>query len=94
MNTSKTPALISYWELVWGDRRFGWTFFERCQDDPDDGYCDITVREHSRYVLSFEDSHDFARRHEIDNHRVALFLKLYIADRKSPMWLRVWKSDG
>lgn len=91
-NTSKTPALISYWELVWADRRFWITFFEREAQYPNEGYCNITVQAHSRYVLSFKDDNHFRTRSEIDGYRVALFLKVYLAGKSRPLWFRVWSS--
>jgi len=91
-NTSKTPVLITYWELVWA-RRFMWlNLLEIGEEYPDVGYCDITVPAHSRHVMEFKDQHYFQRKHKISGQRVTLYLKLYIAGKAQPVWLRIWRS--
>jgi hypothetical protein len=89
-NTSLIPALITYWELVWVHRRFGRSIFERMEDYPDVGYCNIIVPAYSRYVMSVTD--EMHLQSELDGHSVALYLKIYLAGRKRPLWLRVWKK--
>lgn len=94
-NTSKIPALITYWELMWADRRMGWIFFERMQRWPsNEGYCHITVPAHERYVLHFKGDEHFKPRSEVEGHPVSLYLRAYLAGRKSPVWLLVWKPRG
>lgn len=91
-NTSKTPALITWWELTWADRRCGWTFFDRMEAHPDEGYCNIVVPAHSTYKFDFSGEDHFQTRTEVEGHVVSLYLRVFLAGRKSALWLRVWKS--
>jgi uncharacterized protein YcfL len=88
-NSSDRPVMITYWELVWADRRFGWTLFERAEEYPDEGSYDVTIPPHARHTLLFSDGHHFAKRNEIDGHKVRLYLKLYLVARRSPVVLSV-----
>jgi hypothetical protein len=90
-NVSKTPALITYWELMWAHRRLGRTVFERMAGYPtNEGYCHITVTAHSRHVLDFKGKEHFETHGEIEGHKVSLYLRTYLV-RRSPVWLLVWK---
>lgn len=90
LNTAKTPALVNYWELTWATRLWRWTRFERFEEMPEDGRCDLTVPAHGRATITFEGQRWFATRDEIDGHRVKLFLKLYLAGRRWPVWVLIW----
>lgn len=93
-NTSKTPALITYWELIWARRILWFNIFELGGEYPDEGYCDITIPAHARHMMPFREENHFKTKREIDGHRVALYLKLYLAGKSRPVWLRVWKSNS
>lgn len=76
-NPSNTPVMITYWELLWIKGRF----FRRETFDgafPNEGYCNITIKAHDRYVLSFQGK----QRHNATEGK--LHLKLYIAGRNKP----------
>lgn len=88
-NSSDRPAMISYWELAWADRRFGRTLFERIEEMPDEGSYDVTIPPHARHTLHFVDGHHFRKRSDIDGHKVQLYLKLYLVARRSPVILSV-----
>lgn len=92
-NTSKTPALITYWELMWADRRLGWTLSERMETYPNEGYTNITVQAHSKHVLYFKDKDHFDTRSKLPGRRVSLYIRIYLPGRRSPMWLFVRKAD-
>ena len=92
-NTSKVPALITYWELTWAYRVLGQTLFDHVEAYPDEGYCNIVVSSHSVHTLDFSGQEYFPTRTEIDGYPVALYLRVYLAGRKSAIWLLVWKSN-
>lgn len=77
-NPSSTPVLVTYWELLWIKGRL----FRRETVDgafPDEGYCNITIKAHDRYVLSFQGNQ---RRNATE---AKLYLKIYIAGRNKPL---------
>lgn len=87
-NPSKTPVMISYWELLWVRR----SFFRIVVNDgefPDEGYCNITIGPHSRHVLNFRDQHHFAMG-RLSSRKEKLYLKLYVVGRRRPVWLQVY----
>jgi hypothetical protein len=94
VNTSKTPILIDYWELVWAKRFWGKVKFERCIEYPDEGYSNISVDPHSRYSLNFAEARYFNTLRELGGHRVALYLKLHLAGRSKPLWIHIWDARG
>lgn len=77
---------------MWARRCIGRTVFEHMQGYPtDEGYCHITMPARSRYVLHFKGKGHFKVRSEIDGRRVNLYLRAYLAGRRTPVWLLVWK---
>lgn len=94
-NTSKTPALITYWELMWANRHFGWTFFDRMAAAYSEmGHCNIIVAAHSIYTLEFFGAEHFKTQDKIEGHTVELYLRVYLAGRESAIWLPVWTAGG
>ncbi|MGQ3047829.1 MAG: hypothetical protein ACT6RD_15400 [Brevundimonas sp.] len=92
-NPSAIPVLVTYWELFWAERLFGWTLFERGEAYPEEGYCNITIGAHNRHQFDFSGSNWFKTVNEIDGRRVKLYLRLYVAGRKRPLRLLAWKPD-
>lgn len=92
-NPTGTPVLVTYWELVWADRQFGITRFERGQAYPDEGYCNITIGAHDRHRFPFGGEDWFRPVDKIEGHPVKLYLRLFVAGRKNALWLMAWKPD-
>lgn len=90
-NPSSTPVMISYWELLWVRRNCFRTKINY-GEFPDEGYCNITVGPHSRYVLSFREQHHFIQGRPTEREG-KLYLKLYIVGRRRPIWLSVYNPD-
>lgn len=80
-NPSNTPVMVTYWELLWIK---GSLFRRKIIDGvfPNEGYCNITIKAHDRYVLSFEGG----QQHYSGGNptKAKLYLKLHIAGRNRP----------
>ncbi len=91
-NPSKTPVMISYWELLWIKRRrvtretTGGRF-------PDEGYCDITIPAHGRHVLKFDDEEYFDWGHSTIP-KGKLYLRLDIIGRRRPLTLKIYDPSS
>ncbi len=87
-NISKTPLMLSYWELLWVK---GPWWRSRVTDEkyPDEGYCGVTINPHSRHVLKFEGLEKFSWGKKAEAKGV-LYLKLHAAGRRRPLWLKVY----
>ena len=90
-NPSKTPVMISYWELLWRRRRYlkleitGGRF-------PQEGYCNITIGAHARHTLEFAEQEYFDSGHAAIKMG-KLYLKLYIVGRSKPVLLKVYDPN-
>ena len=90
-NASKTPIMISYWELLLQKRKFlrRETLNGRF---PDEGYCNITIAAHSRHTLHFKDQQSFPWGQSTLDGSV-WYLKLHIVGRSKPICLKVYPKD-
>jgi hypothetical protein len=92
LNKSNVPAIISYYELAWTERRsFAGlpipftrkTVQTQSPLDPMDG-CHQMVAPHAAYALTFNEDHHFdwgvGLKHDV-------YLKLWLVGRGRPIWL-------
>ncbi len=80
-NPTKTPVLINYWELLWIKKR--WFHSEVTFGEfPNDGFSDIIIPAHSRYVLSFREQMYFEWHHD-SRDKGDIYIRLYIVGRRS-----------
>lgn len=94
LNRSSTPITISYYELVWVERRklvgiaIPFTRRETYSEtplDPMDG-CQIAMPPHATYSLEFRDEYHFDWGRSLKN---AIYLKVWLVGGRSPIWLWV-----
>jgi hypothetical protein len=87
-NVSMTPVMVSYWELLWLRRR---NFRKIITDGrfPDEGYCNIIIGPHARYILNFRDRQHFEWGRSVVD-KGTLYLKLHVVGRHRPVSLRVY----
>jgi hypothetical protein len=87
-NPTKTPVMISYWELLWLERRRlkHKVMYGRF---PDAGYCNITIGAHSRHILGFTESEYFDAARTVEKFG-DIYLRLYVVGRHKPMLLKVY----
>jgi hypothetical protein len=91
-NTSKVPANIYYFELVWvkphRSHRLVPLFRKAEMDESplEHQGCNITVEPYSQYPLTFTQSYHFDWGIKLKHH---IYLKLWIIGRRSPKWLWV-----
>jgi hypothetical protein len=84
-NPTKTPVMISYWELLWLKRN--WLKAQVTDGKfPDEGYCEITLGGHSRHKLIIQ--HLVWGREAITKGK--LYLRLHIVGRRKPVLLKVY----
>ena len=88
-NSSKVPASIYYFELVWAKRSplgkdiaLGRKEL-RTEFTLEDGPCNITVDGYSTYLLNFSNEHHF------DWGTDDLYIKLSLVGREKPLWIWV-----
>ncbi|WP_316235305.1 MULTISPECIES: hypothetical protein [unclassified Bradyrhizobium] len=91
-NPSKTPVMISYWELLWVKRHHLKIETTGGRFPTDEGYCSITIPEHGRHILTFDDAEYFDWGHSTTNKR-KLYLKLHIVGRRKPLTLSVYDPN-
>ena len=88
-NPSKTPVIISYWELLWLKRRY-----LRLQTNhgtfPNEGYCNITIGAHSRHTLVFSEQEYFDA-HQTTADFGNIYLRLHVVGRRKPILLKVYE---
>ena len=91
INTSDTPILISYWELIWVKRvrLFQKKLTYEMTPDPDDAYYTTTIGPHSTHTWHFSEG-DFFLWGPSQVSKGQLYLKLYILGRRRPRWLKVY----
>jgi hypothetical protein len=90
-NPSKTPVMISNWELLWRRRRVfkceitGGRFLQ-------EGYYNITIAAHGRHTLEFtgQEYFDWGR---ATVKMGKLYLNLYVVGRRSPVLLKVYDPN-
>lgn len=90
-NTSATPAMISYWELVWVSGRHP-PFNEKRRVGSPDARSPIktmTIAPHSTVDLLFSGQEYFGWGAGTESMG-RLFLKLHMAGRRKPRWLFVY----
>lgn len=91
-NPSKTPIMISYWELLWIRRA---RFISEVTDGrfpTDEGYCNITIPAHARHVLEFDGSEYFEWGSSAISNGT-LYIKLHVVGRRNPLTLRVYNPS-
>ncbi|WBU28169.1 hypothetical protein LRC39_15255 [Rhodopseudomonas sp. P1] len=94
LNKSKHPLTVSYYELVWVERRkwlginLPFTRKEVSSDSPEDPAtgCDIHLKPHEPYPLVFCDEYyfDWGASNPYD-----IYLKVWFVGRKKPKWFWV-----
>lgn len=88
-NPSKTPVLVTYWELYLVTRNGLKTMKKMIGYPVDTGYCDIIVKAHERHVLNF-DGDDYFNWGISSIGRGVIYLDLHISGRKRPLSLRIY----
>jgi len=89
MNSSKVPAHVYYYELIWVTpkfltRRFGLRRKEVSYEfSLEDNTADITIDGYSLETLNFSDDEHFNWGDDVEND---LYLKVSIVGRKKPLW--------
>lgn len=91
-NPSKTPVMISYWELLWIKQRHLRKETTGGRFPPDEGYCSITILGHGRHVLTFDDAEYFDWGQSTTS-KGKLYLKLHIVGRRRPLTLQVYDPN-
>ena len=88
-NTSKTPVLVTFWELVWVRRKWGRRIFNggRSPDQPSDA--EFTIGPHAKHVLLFTGQNHFAW-DSTTASKGKIYLRLVIVGRRRPIWLKVY----
>ena len=89
-NPSKTPVLISHWELLWRKRRPFRTETTQTLDYgfPEDRR-DITIAAHSTYTLRFTEQNYFEWGCKTRDKGI-LYIELHIVGRKIPLLLHIY----
>jgi hypothetical protein len=91
-NPSKTPVMISYWELLW--RKGSYVNSETTSGRfPNEGYCEITIPAHGRHVLEF-DGDEYFERGWASIAKGKLYLKLYVVGRRWGLMLKVYDPSA
>jgi hypothetical protein len=89
LNSSKVPACVYYYELIWVKpkfltRRFGLRREEvDCEFSLEDNTTDITIDGYSLTTLNFSDSDHFDWGNDVEND---LYLKISMVGIKRPLW--------
>jgi hypothetical protein len=97
VNTSKTPANIYWFELVWVKPGVLYRFVpflrrvESSETPLTDQYADIAIGAHSRYDLVFDEDEHFDWGVGLTSD---IYLKISIAARRFPVWFLVAKAGG
>jgi hypothetical protein len=88
-NPSKTPVMISYWELLWIKRHH----FKREMTDvrfpADKGYCNITIPARGPHGLRFGESEYFEWGASAIS-KGELYLKLHVVGRHKVLTLKIY----
>jgi hypothetical protein len=88
-NPSKTPVMISYWELLWIKRQLFRRETTGGRFPPEEGYCNITIPAHGRHILRFEDSEYFEWGASAIS-KGKLYLKLHVVGRRKALTLKIY----
>lgn len=94
LNKSKTPVTMSYYDLVWVERRsiFGlpipFTYKEVRQNSPIDppDNCYETIFPHSTFEFWFREDSHFSWGRELKED---IYLRIWLIGRRSPYWIYV-----
>jgi len=89
-NSSKTPVIISHWELIWQKKRL---FKTEATETIDYGYLDdrrdIIIGAHDTHTLTFQEQDHFQWGYKTAEKGI-LYLQLHIAGRAKPVMLKVY----
>ncbi len=88
-NLSATPMLVDYWQVGWVSRRWWRLVFEPINLFADEDL-HMTLKPRERKTLKFNDEYSFNWNPK-NKGRVRLFIELYIAGKKRPVRLFVYK---
>ena len=82
-NISDKPIIITYWELLFCERkRFKWVAYRN--ENPAEDTCDICIQGHSSTKFNFSGQDYFSWGHKaLDGKR--LYFNLYIAGKRKPV---------
>jgi hypothetical protein len=87
-NLSGTPIIITYWELLWLEKKwFRWKTHNG--EFPDNGGEDIKIGGHSSTKLVFRDQYHFSW-NEKSLGSSKIYLKLHIAGKSKPVMEKVY----
>lgn len=87
-NLGATPLIITYWELVWCERKLlRWQ--QSLSIDPEENVEDIKLAEHSSIKLSFTEMQHFKTSPAALKGRT-IYLRLYLASRSRPIKRKVY----
>jgi hypothetical protein len=89
-NPSKTPIMLTYWELYWLEPRPIFKTTIVGGRTPNAGYCNITIAAQSRHTLEFADKEWFPIPQVNLAHSCKLVLFLHVVGRRRPLRLTVW----
>ncbi len=87
-NTSETPITISYWELLWLERKlFKWKHNKVIS--PDEYFGDLKIDGHSSTTLHFSNTDYFDWGvNSLDKSKI--YLRLYLAGKRKPILKKVF----
>jgi hypothetical protein len=94
-NFSETPAMISYWQLVWATRRRGGYIEKQKAASPDARHeiKTITILPHETHAMRFADE-DYFGWGIATRPMGQLYLKLFVPGRKKPRWMFVYDPSA
>lgn len=89
-NRTERPVVIHHFDVVWADRLFG-IFYGVTHEafSLEDEIVAIKIDPHSTEMLSFEGIDHFYWGHPLSKTYGELFLRIWLFDKKGPLWLKL-----
>lgn len=91
-NTSKVPALFSYWDVVAAKKAGRKDVRTVAEPDGIDGGGHVTIPAHSARKFEFHEMDHFDWPKPVDT-KETLFIRLYRADSRKTVWLPVYRPE-
>ena len=89
-NLSSTPIVITYWELLFCERKaFRWKAFR--SEDPEEDVSDLCIAGHSSIKINFSGQYFFEWGHNVLGGK-RLYFRFHIAGKRKPKKLLLYKG--